>query len=198
MDRLPIDALTADPRNPRRISDRARAGLSVSLETFGPLDLVFNEETKQIVSGHQRIAALKAAGAIEMIHDGEWCYIEHPITHERFPVRMVRWSEERQRMANLVANNAHLGGEFTEDAIAQLRELENEPEFGLLALDDLERELERQLDSDKSPNKGAEAKDQSTELRESFQIVVTCVDERHQATLLDRFIEEGLKCRALI
>lgn len=42
-DRLPIGVLAADPKNPRKMSDRARDGLSVSLETFGPLDIVFNE-----------------------------------------------------------------------------------------------------------------------------------------------------------
>lgn len=33
--RLPIAALAADPKNPRRISDEAQQGLAVSLETFG-------------------------------------------------------------------------------------------------------------------------------------------------------------------
>ena len=74
--RLPIAALKADPKNPRRISSEAAHGLAVSLETFGPLDIVFNETTKQLVSGHQRIAALKAAGATELVRDGAWCYVD--------------------------------------------------------------------------------------------------------------------------
>jgi DNA modification methylase len=147
-DRIPIDVLAADPKNPRQMSDRARDGLSVSLETFGPLDIVFNETTKQLVSGHQRIAALKAAGATELVRDGEWFYVEHPKTKERFPVRMVAWDETRQRMANLVANNDKLGGTFTEDALAQLKELEDEAGFELLALDELEKELASELGVD--------------------------------------------------
>jgi ParB-like chromosome segregation protein Spo0J len=141
VDRLPIDVLAADPKNPRQMTDRARDGLSVSLETFGPLDIVFNETTKQLVSGHQRIAALKAAGATELVRDGAWFYVAHPKTKERFPVRMVAWDETRQRMANLVANNDKLGGTFTEDALAQLKELEGEAGFELMALDELEKEL---------------------------------------------------------
>jgi ParB-like chromosome segregation protein Spo0J len=141
-ERMPISVLAPDPKNPRRISDEARAGLSVSLETFGPLDIVFNETTKQLVSGHQRIAALKSAGATELVRDGEWFYVEHPKTKERFPVRMVAWDETRQRMANLVANNPHIAGDFTEDAVAQLKELEDVEGFAELELGALEKELE--------------------------------------------------------
>jgi hypothetical protein len=42
---LPISILKADHRNPRKISDESLAGLKVSLEVFGPLDIVFNDET---------------------------------------------------------------------------------------------------------------------------------------------------------
>ena len=137
IERLPIAILAADPKNPRRITDEARTGLGISLETFGPLDIVFNETTKELVSGHMRIERLKAAGATEMIRDGEWCYVEHPKTKERFPVRMVAWDRTRQMMANLVANNDALGGTFTEDAIEQARSLEDEAHFHELQLDKL-------------------------------------------------------------
>ena len=46
-------------------------------------------------------------------------------------------------------------------------------------------------------NEQAEAGEQS-QLRESFNILVECADEAQQAELLQRFIAEGLKCRALI
>jgi len=151
--RQPIASLAPDPKNPRKISEEALAGLQVSLETFGELDIVFNETTKQIVSGHQRLAALKAAGATEMIRDGERCYVEHPKTKERFHVRMVAWDPVRQKLANLVANNPHLQGDFTEDAIEQLRGLEQEAQFAELALDKLLAEIESQQE-DVEPTAG--------------------------------------------
>jgi hypothetical protein len=194
--RLPISVLKADPKNPRKISDEALAGLGLSLETFGPLDIVWNETTKQLVSGHQRVDRLKAAGATEFVRDGEWCYIEHPKNKERFPVRIVAWDEVRQRMANLVANNPALSGDFTEDAIEQARSLEDEAHYHELQLYKLIAAGEAKLDASSADGEGS--KDQSAELRENFQIVVTCADETHQSTLLERFIEEGLKCRALI
>ena len=79
------------------------AGLRKSLETFGPLDIVFNTKTKQIISGHQRLAVLKEAGATEVVRENGWAYIAHPKTGEKFPVRFVDWDKVRQRLANLVA-----------------------------------------------------------------------------------------------
>lgn len=129
--------LKPDPRNPRKMSDEAAAGLAISLETFGPLDIVFNDETGELVSGHQRVAQLKASGATEVIREGDAGYIAHPKTGERFPVRFVRWDATKQRMANLVANNPHLQGDFTEEAIDQVRSLEDEAHFLELQLDKL-------------------------------------------------------------
>jgi hypothetical protein len=113
-------------------------------------------------------------------------------------VRFVDWDEDKQRMANLVANNPHVGGDFTEDALAQLKELEDVEGFAELELGALEKELAALGDEEGPAGDGDGSEDQSAELRENFQIVVTCVDEAHQSTLLERFTEEGLKCRALI
>jgi DNA modification methylase len=140
--RLPISALKPDPKNPRKMDEAARVGLAVSLETFGPLDVVFNDETGELVSGHQRIAALKAAGATELVREGNVGYIEHPTTGERFPVRFVRWDATKQRMANLVANNPELQGQFDESAVGQLKALEEEAQFEELRLRELLAKME--------------------------------------------------------
>ena len=142
--RLPIATLAPDPKNPRKMTDEARLGLQVSLETFGALDIVFNDETGELVSGHMRLAALKAAGATEFVRDGDWGHITHPKTGERFPVRFVRWDRLRQKLANLTANNDFIRGDFTEDAIDQLRGLEHEAQFAELELDKLLAEIESQ------------------------------------------------------
>jgi len=143
--RLPIAVLAPDPHNPRKMSDEARAGLAVSLETFGPLDIVFNDTTGEIVSGHQRVDHLKAAGATELVREGDWGFINHPQTGERFPVRFVRWDETKQRMANLVANNPHLQGNFDEHALAQVRALEAIAGYTEIGLAKLAEELRAAL-----------------------------------------------------
>ena len=134
---LPIATLAPDPRNPRRMSDDARRGLAVSLETFGPLDIVFNDTTGELVSGHQRVGELKTAGAATVERDGDAGVIVHPKTGDRFPVRFVQWDATKQRMANLSANNPALAGEFTEETIEQVRALEDEALFNELQLDKL-------------------------------------------------------------
>jgi DNA modification methylase len=144
--RLPIATLAPDPRNPRKMTDEARAGLGVSLETFGALDIVFNETTGELVSGHQRVEQLKAAGATDVTRNGDWGFITHPKTGERFPVRFVRWDETKQSMANLVANSPELQGTFSEAALDHLRALEDEVNFAALGLDRLAAQLERELD----------------------------------------------------
>lgn len=123
------------------MTDAARAGLGVSMETFGELGMVFNDRTGQMVSGHQRLERLRAAGAVEVVRTGAEGYVLHPKTQERFRVRFVDWDEDKQRMANLVANNPHIGGDFTEDALAQLKELEDVEGFAELELGALEKEL---------------------------------------------------------
>lgn len=139
--RVPLSALAPDPENPRKMTDEARAGLGVSMETFGELGMVFNDRTGQMVSGHQRLERLRAAGAIEVVRTGSEGYVVHPKTGERFRVRFVDWDEQKQRMANLVANNQHIAGDFTEDAAAQLKELEDVEGFAELELGALEKEL---------------------------------------------------------
>ncbi len=152
--RLPIALLAPDPNNPRKMSDESRAGLGVSLETFGPLDIVFNETSGELISGHQRLEALKAAGAVELVRTQDWGHIAHPKTGERFPIRFVRWDSVKQRMANLAANNPHLQGDFTERALAQLRELEHEANFAALGLDRLVTQLEGELQTPDTATEG--------------------------------------------
>lgn len=196
--RVPLSALTPDPDNARQMSDEARSGLGVSMETFGELGMVFNDRTGQWVSGHQRYERLVTAGATECSRTGSEGYIEHPKTGERFRVRFVDWDAAKQRMANLVANNPHISGEFTEAALGQLKELEGEAGFGDLALDDLEKELAAELGVDETTTgDGNGSGDQSGELKDNWQIVVTCTSEQHQLELLQRFDDEGLQCRAL-
>lgn len=177
--RVPLTALAPDPENPRKMSDEARAGLGVSMETFGELGMVFNDRTGQMVSGHQRLERLRAAGATEVVRTGSEGYVLHPKTGERFRVRFVDWDETKQRMANLVANNQHIAGDFTEDAVEQLKELEDVEGFAELELGALEADLAAELgvfDVDE-----AAAPDLADGDRQPFrQMTFTVHDEQHE------------------
>jgi len=189
--RLPIAALKPDPKNPRKIDDGARSGLAVSLETFGPLDIVFNDETGELVSGHQRIAALKAAGATDVVRDGDTGYVEHPKTGERFPVRFVRWDATKQRMANLSANNPEIAGEFDDRALAQLKALEDEVGFEDLRLKELLAEEGKDMVRKSTPA-GLEQFDVTPAPKPAWILVATTSDRVAEIEIVLRsFVDDG-------
>ena len=142
----PISELAADPKNPRKITDDALLGLGASLRSFGDLSgIVFNRKTGHLVAGHQRLKALVSAGAKSWTMEGNEGFIAHPKTGERFPVRIVEWDEVTERAANLTANNAAITGEFTEEAMEQISDLEDKFEaFEDVGLDDLKGILEEE------------------------------------------------------
>ena len=106
----PITDLRADPSNPRRIDDAALAGLSASERRFGDLSgIVHNHRSGHLVAGHQRVRALRDAGAAEWTPGpgphGDGGFVTDPRTGERFAVRVVDWDATTERAANIVANS---------------------------------------------------------------------------------------------
>lgn len=127
-----IGDLSPDPRNPRTISSESASGLSASLDEFGDIaGIVFNVRTGQLVSGHQRVTRLKEkyGDALSIVPvDGEWGHISTP-DGNRFSVRFVQWEHEKQRVANVSANNPHIAGQFSsavDDLLAEIRDNESE------------------------------------------------------------------------
>ena len=155
----PITDLAPDPANPRRMTEEASAGLARSMERFGSLDIVFNRTTGQLVSGHQRVTALKLAGAKVVKVDGDWGYIVHPKTKERFPVRFVDWTPEEQRIANVTANNQNIMGTWEPLVLEQLEGLKLDVDFGTLQLDALQEFCNAKFESvpENSPEFGEDA-----------------------------------------
>ncbi len=144
----PIAELAADPLNARAIDPDARAGLGVSLTRFGDLSgIVHNRRNGLLVSGHQRMAELVAAGAKEWRQTSEQSgEVKHPKTGEVFGVRIVEWDDETHRLANLTANNPAIQGVFTDAAAEQLAALDGAVDYGALRLDALAEQLA--LDAD--------------------------------------------------
>jgi hypothetical protein len=141
--KLSIDLLKPDPLNARQINGVALGGLSVSAETFGDLSgITWNEHLGLLVTGHQRMKVLTAAGATEWVREGDTAYVAHPKTMERFWIRVVRWNAITHRMAELTANNPHIQGDYQDEMVAaQLAALENDEQFAALQLDALAEQL---------------------------------------------------------
>lgn len=199
-ERMSLDVLKGDPVNPRDIEGKALDGLGVSLETFGDLaGIVFNLTTGELVAGHQRMKKLRAEGLTEWFRGGDSAWLFHPKTGERFEIRLVEWDKTKQRLANLTANNPRIQGDFTEEALAQLREIDPAELKGPLLdglLEDLTAEFDPAEDEPADDDKTGE--DETDRTQTGFMVIVECTDETHQTTLIQRFEKEGLKCRALI
>jgi|SaaInlStandDraft_5_1057022.scaffolds.fasta_scaffold38165_3 hypothetical protein len=83
--------------NPREIDEEAKSGLSLSIDKFGYVqNLIFNKRTKNMVSGHQRLVALKEEG------------------YDKVDVLVVDLDEEKEKELNVLMNTSTITGDFTE------------------------------------------------------------------------------------
>jgi hypothetical protein len=90
--------------NPRKINEKNRQALLVSMRRFGYIDLiVWNERTGNIVGGHQRYDILVENGV------------------EEVDVLVVDFDEDEEVAANLSLNNPAIEGEW-DDPITELLE----------------------------------------------------------------------------
>ena len=123
--------------NPRTIDDEQKAGLNSSLNKFGYVNnIIFNKRTKTVVSGHQRLKALKKQG------------------FEKVDVNVVDLSLEDEKALNVAMNATTITGDFTHTINDLLDEImENDTEFydmanlGLLNIFEEEVEQEDTINS---------------------------------------------------
>ena len=119
-----IIKIKPDPENPRTIEDYALEQLESSIDNFGDLSvLVCNEKTGQWVCGHQRNKVLnkkfpnhKIVKTKSIIVNGEKEWEgqvldknDHPTG---FHVRIVNKPIEWQKMANIIANDNRIAGQY--------------------------------------------------------------------------------------
>lgn len=110
-----IDDLKPAPYNPRTIKDKAAKGLSVSIREFGDISgITWNSKTGNLVTGHQRVSRLKSEGAV--FDNG--CLVSK--NGKKFPVRVVDWPIEKEKAANVAANNPAIGGEYTKAGLSDM------------------------------------------------------------------------------
>lgn len=140
-----VDDLKGCPRNPRKISGEALAGLKVSLAMYGDIAwIVWNRRTGELVAGHQRVRALRALYGEGLSIEGEELVAP---TGERWPVRVVEWDEPTALGALVTANNPAICGEFDDGLQQILAELERADSevFHGLCLDELVADAARQV-----------------------------------------------------
>lgn len=103
--------LKPNPKNPRTISPTKLAALKRTLAEFGDLGgIVYNQKSKQVVGGHQRLSALgdykiiieikyKKPTAVGTVAEG------HILAGgEKFRYREVAWDDIKEKAAAIAAN----------------------------------------------------------------------------------------------
>jgi hypothetical protein len=131
--------LTAAEYNPRKITEDDKLRLRRQLAEFGDLSgIVFNIRTDRLVGGHQRITVLQDSWPIvKKKHTADTGtvavgYID--TRYGRFSYREVDWPEQKEKLANLAANNS--AGRFDDGKLKEvLIELKEMPLLDLSGFD---------------------------------------------------------------
>jgi len=150
--------------NPRKISDEAKRKLKANIKKNGLMGgIVFNEQTGNLVSGHQRLTILDEINKYYP-SDKETDYIVR--------VEKVDLDPKTEREQNIFMNNTTVMGEFDEDL---MRDLIPEIDYQLAGLDDYDLNL---YGIDLSDFENEEIED---EIEELYAPVAQQKEERKQA-----------------
>jgi DNA modification methylase len=155
--RMKVTELDPAPYNPRQISEASLAGLQASIHRFGLVEpIVWNERTRRVVGGHQRLKVLLA----ESVETTDVVVVDLPQTEEK--------------ALNVALNNPAIMGEFTEALIPLLEEINADlPElFGELRFDDLLDLVsgDWKLDGDEPPEDPGADLDLADEFQAKWQV----------------------------
>jgi len=188
--------LTPNPKNPRTITDSALEALEKSITELGDLSsFVFNARSGNLVGGHQRRKVLPANSVIEIKehykkpdHQGTVAvgFVVTP-DNERYPYRVVDWDKETEIAAMIRANNP--AGQFDSGLVADLMKQLESANFDTMLTGFSEKQLVQFLSQ---ANGGI-----GETIKNKYEVVVECENEKQQQKLYERFIDEGLVTRVV-
>ena len=116
--------------NPRKITPEARKKLKANIKRVGILGgIVWNEETGNLVSGHQRVSVIDEVNR----YDAETKENDYLLK-----VEVVHMSEKEEKEQNLFMNNRSVQGEFDDD---MLKDLLSDIDFDLAGFDEFDLNL---------------------------------------------------------
>lgn len=156
--------------NPRTLSKKTATRLKKSLKNTGYAEVVAINTDNVIVAGHQRVNILKTLNNDDVEID------------VRVPERTLTDKEFKDY---LVASNKDTG-DWDYDILASMFEVDELIEKGFDP-----KELGVDLDDDE------EAKDESDQISEGWQIIIDCKDEKEQIKYIEQFEELNIPCRPI-
>jgi|GEM_PF-1583868 len=119
-----VQDLRPAPYNPRRISKAALSELAKYMKEYGDLSgVVWNRRTGHLIGAHQRTKNFPKSAKITSIpqmtgDNEEYGFVE--AKGHKWTVRIVDWDVEREKRANIIANNPTIQGEFDLPQLADI------------------------------------------------------------------------------
>jgi hypothetical protein len=173
-----LDRIKPYPKNARKRSPQAVEKLAASIREFGFVQPIVVDKDGVIIIGHGR---LDAAHYLKLA--------EAPV------VIATKLTPAQVKALRLADNRVHEESEWDKDLLG--------PELLDLKLLGVNLDLTAfEMDEIVSGvfGEGKKKKKQAGNSADAleFKVVIDCVDEQHQAMLLAKFKDDGMKCRALI
>lgn len=178
---VPVESLHALPGNPRRGDVPA---VVRSLRRFGQRKpIVVRESDRTVIAGNHTLLAARELG---------W---------DAIAAVLVPDDEATSKAYALADNNTSALGAFDTDDLAAMVADVQEFDTDLLAAASYDDAAVAKLlgggESKPAPDDEG-GQDDSAQLESGYHVMVSCADESAQAALLERFLAEGLNCRAMV
>ena len=174
IEQFKVDELIPYVNNSRTHTDQQIAQIASSIKEFGWTNPILVDGDKGIIAGHGR---LLAARKLQM---------------DKVPVIQLAHLTENQKKALIIADNklALNAGWDIEVLKIELSEL-SAMEIELTGFS--AGELKGLFDEDEDNEKSGEM-----DLNVGYEIIVECISEYEQRTLLERLTEQGFKCKSML
>ena len=182
---MKLSELTPDARNARKHSARNLGMIEDSISEVGASRSIVIDENGRILAGNGTVLSAERAGIENVIvipSDGKTL----------IAVQRTGLTEAQKTRLGLLDNRAAELGEWNSEILQELAaevditDLWDEEEMTALFA-----ELNAEQDTE-NYNEGV------TDFKNVFQVLIDCATESEQTTMLTRFIEQGIKCRALV
>lgn len=181
-----LDDLRPDPNNARSHGGRSIEAIASSLREFGQQKPIIALDDGTVIAGNGTLEAARSLG---------WSKLA-----------VIRFADAAKARAYALADNRT--AELSEwdparlaenlDAIAAEFSGWSPDSFGFSS-DDVSSLLTAASDTrNRTDDDQPVGVDQSASLSSTFAIVIECATEQEQVALIERFLAEGIKCRALI
>lgn len=121
LETIKLSELNPAEYNPRTITKEEFEGLKKSLETFGQQENLIVNKDMTVISGHQRLEAMKALGWTEAV------------------CNMVDLDKHQEKKLNVIMNSTAISGKYDDLKLSEiLEELKLDDDYNDLRLDKLE------------------------------------------------------------